>query len=249
METGHLLLLRFPMAQGAIRCRVVAADLNHDGKFDLAVANWGDATISVLLEMAMAHSHNRLFTPTRAGLIALLWPTLAKAATRTWLRRVIAPARRRVLPESRRRQPSQRRRLIPRPILPATATTSWRGRLNGDGRPDFAAMSNASVIDVFLSQPTEQVTVSGIAVAGAGAHNVVASYGGDTNFSGSTSSPQSLTAAPVNTTLLLPINPPLPLAMVQRRACLLRWQRIKAILRPRAPSPTRLTAALRRTLR
>jgi hypothetical protein len=40
-------------------------------------------------------------------------------------------------------------------------------------------------------------------VAGAGAHNVVASYGGDTNFSGSTSSPQSLTAAPVNTTIAL----------------------------------------------
>jgi len=123
------------------------------------------------------------------------------------------------------------------------------GDFNGDGRPDFAAMSNASVIDVFLSQPTEQVTVSGIAVAGAGAHNVVASYGGDTNFSGSTSSPQSLTAAPVNTTITLADQPSASFSYGSTSSVLATLAAYQGYPAPTAPSPTRLTAALRRTLR
>jgi len=56
------------------------------------------------------------------------------------------------------------------------------GDFNGDGRPDFAAMSVAGFIDTFVSQQSLGATLTGASVAGAGDHNVVASYGGDTNF-------------------------------------------------------------------
>jgi hypothetical protein len=115
------------------------------------------------------------------------------------------------------------------------------GDFNGDGRPDFAAMDGATAIDVFVSQPTEQVTVSGIAVAGAGAHNVVCQlrrrYKLQREHIGS---PQSLTATPVNTTITLADQPSASFSYGSTSSVsLLRWQRIKAILRPRAPSPTR----------
>jgi len=64
-------------------------------------------------------------------------------------------------------------------------------------------MSVAGFIDTFVSQQSLGATLTGASVAGAGDHNVVASYGGDTNFTGSTSGAQSLTAAPVNTTIAL----------------------------------------------
>jgi hypothetical protein len=196
-----------PYGTGSDPVQVVAADLNHDGKFDLAVANWGDATISVLLgngdgtfaQQTVYANSGWPYSIAVADFGQSGYPDLVTASYSTGTAQVFLNHGDGTFPASQTYS------------APDSAGYSYYfvavGDFNGDGRPDFAAMSNASVIDVFLSQPTEQVTVSGIAVAGAGAHNVVASYGGDTNFSGSTSSPQSLTAAPVNTTITLADQP------------------------------------------
>jgi hypothetical protein len=73
---------------------------------------------------------------------------------------------------------------------------------NGDGVPDLAMLTkNVNTASILLTVPTETatVTVNGIAPAGAGTHNVDASYAGDSNYGVVTSGTIPLTGglAPV----------------------------------------------------
>jgi sugar lactone lactonase YvrE len=77
---------------------------------------------------------------------------------------------------------------------------------NEDGVPDLAMLSDyQDAVSIGLTEPTETATatVNGIAPAGAGAHNVEASYAGDSNYSASVSTTVALTAA-VAAPIILP---------------------------------------------
>jgi hypothetical protein len=71
------------------------------------------------------------------------------------------------------------------------------GDFNGDGVPDLALLTSyTSTASILLTEQTETVsaTVNGIAPLGGGTHNVEASYGGDSHYGSSVSSPVVLTA-------------------------------------------------------
>jgi hypothetical protein len=68
------------------------------------------------------------------------------------------------------------------------------GDFNGDGRLDIAAVDFGGGVDVLLNAITETATLTGVSAIGSGAQTVDAAYAGDTNFSGSTSAPVSLSA-------------------------------------------------------
>jgi Bacterial Ig-like domain (group 3)/FG-GAP-like repeat len=85
------------------------------------------------------------------------------------------------------------------------------GDFNGDGLADIAAAdNNASSVYVLLSQPgteTATATVNGISPVGTGTHLINASYPGDAGYLPSASTPISLTAEQVPTTLTLTATP------------------------------------------
>ncbi len=93
------------------------------------------------------------------------------------------------------------------PAPPGTGTSPTfvlSADLNGDGTPDIASVNdgsnNLTVVLVSHTQ-TASATLASVAVAGAaGTHNVAAQYGGDTNFSSSTSA-----TTPLATALLTPV--------------------------------------------
>jgi sugar lactone lactonase YvrE len=73
---------------------------------------------------------------------------------------------------------------------------------NEDGVPDLAMLTdNQATASILLTEPTQtaSATVNGITPVGAGTHNVVASYAGDTNYGSTVSLPITLNAtlAPV----------------------------------------------------
>jgi hypothetical protein len=82
---------------------------------------------------------------------------------------------------------------------------------NGDGVTDIATASgNLNVLPAQLGSSgtsTATATVNNFFIVGTGVHQVVASYSGDNNYSGSTSGTQGLTAAQQPTTLAFTANP------------------------------------------
>lgn len=82
---------------------------------------------------------------------------------------------------------------------------------NDDGLTDIAVSNNgSSSVSILLSQLGSQsaaATVSGISIVGTGAHQVDASYSGDSSYQPSTSATTGLTAEPLPTTLTLTTNP------------------------------------------
>ncbi len=84
------------------------------------------------------------------------------------------------------------------------------GDFNGDGIADLAVVNLVSdTVSILLNQVTQTSTamVTGVSVPGSGTtHNVTATYAGDTNFDGSTSSAIPLTTSPVTTTTLLELS-------------------------------------------
>ncbi len=90
-------------------------------------------------------------------------------------------------------------------------TSITAGDFNGDGVPDLAATNNTgNTMTVLLTQRTQTAiaTLSNVSVTGApGNHNVVASYPGDTNFTGSTSTPVTLVPVAISTPAIASLTP------------------------------------------
>ena len=105
-------------------------------------------------------------------------------------------------------------RFVPAPGSPVATGTSPLGvaiaDFNGDGLVDLTtANRNSSNVSVLLNQVTQTATAQLISVniVGTGTHDVNASYPGDTNFSGSTSTTIPLSATQATTALALTANP------------------------------------------
>jgi hypothetical protein len=89
------------------------------------------------------------------------------------------------------------------------------GDFNGDGKPDIVNINNYSgsstPVGVFLNQmstvATAATSISGVSVPGGGTHNVLASYGGDSNYTASQSSTIPLTGSAIITTTTLAVSP------------------------------------------
>ena len=81
--------------------------------------------------------------------------------------------------------------------------------LNGDGRPDIVFTNNSSngTSTVLINTVAETATLAGVGVAGTGLQNVVASYGGDTNFAGGTSNSVQLTSGILTAAVTLTAQP------------------------------------------
>jgi hypothetical protein len=80
--------------------------------------------------------------------------------------------------------------------------------LNGDGRPDLAAVSHgASTVSVLLGQATATATLTPAVAFGSGSHTGNAGYQGDANFGASTSSNFTLTAAQATPAIALTPSP------------------------------------------
>jgi hypothetical protein len=165
--------IAYAIGGAAIRRMAVAADLNHDGKLDLLCRQFcSGQTISVLLgngdgtfaSQTIYNTSSNPFSIAVADFGLSGYPDLVTSE---------ATGRSQVFTNN-----GDGTFGAPQSYFGADGGAHYFvaiGDFNGDGRPDFAALSDANVIDVFLSQPTEQVTISGVGVAGAGVHNVVAS--------------------------------------------------------------------------
>ncbi len=80
------------------------------------------------------------------------------------------------------------------------------GDINGDDRVDLTAVTNNG-LSVLLSGQAETATLSNVTVAGCSVQSLVATYGGDTNYSTSTSPSVNITNAALATTLTLGVTP------------------------------------------
>jgi hypothetical protein len=77
------------------------------------------------------------------------------------------------------------------------------GDTNGDGSPDIVVPNSGSnTAAVFLNQATVALSITGVTLPGTGMDNVVATYSGDTVFTGSTSNTLTLPSNPIGTTVI-----------------------------------------------
>ena len=83
------------------------------------------------------------------------------------------------------------------------------GDFNGDGAPDLASANWDNTVSVLLGQVTQTATasLSAATVVGTGSHSITARYSGDSAHAASSSSPVTLTAAPLPTGLTLSAAP------------------------------------------
>ncbi len=78
--------------------------------------------------------------------------------------------------------------------------------INGDDQVDLTAVT-ATGLSVLLSGESETATLSNVAFFGCGSQSITATYGGDGNYSPSTSAPLTFTPAKKATALALSANP------------------------------------------
>jgi hypothetical protein len=92
--------------------------------------------------------------------------------------------------------------------LPSSAIFATVGDINGDDRVDITAVT-ANGLTVLLSGQSESASIANITINGCTTtpQNVVASYGGDSNYGLSTSAPQTFTANAQATKLVLTVTP------------------------------------------
>jgi hypothetical protein len=185
---------------------IVTADFNGDGYADVAVANSGDNTVSIL-----AGDGNGNFT-TKSTVVAGDMPMYLQ--TGDFNGDGIAD-----LAAGNAGDGSVTILLgkgdgtFKTSTIPGDPTAGLLGGVlaadfNADGFSDVVAV-NSQVPELFLGEllASSNATLTGVAVAGTGTHQAVANYPGDSHYAGSSSNLVGLTAQALNTTLKLKAQP------------------------------------------
>jgi len=188
---------------------VVTGDFNNDGKLDLAVTNYGDNTVSILLGNGDGTFTTASTIPVGSKPIGITIgdyngdgiPDLAVANSGSDTITILLGNGDGTF--------NPLAATIPTLSTPTSIAT---GDFNRDGLQDVAVTNaGANSVSVFTSKwsGSTSATISNIAPLpnGVTTHQIVAVYAGDSNYAASTSNTVSLTALPASTTLLLTAAP------------------------------------------
>ncbi|MFP5207850.1 MAG: beta strand repeat-containing protein [Acidobacteriota bacterium] len=187
-----------PVKVGTSPTPVVAADFNGDGHIDLAVANYGDSTVTILLGNGDGTFAQSSSSPLNTGTYPYSAvagdfnadgiPDLVCANQGGTVTILLGKGDGTFTPASNS------------PVavgnLPYSVATA---DLNGDGTSDLAVANNISnSVSIVLSMISQSAIASttGIAPSGSGTHNVLASYQGSGSFSASASGTTPLIVPP-----------------------------------------------------
>jgi hypothetical protein len=188
-----------PIAAGNNPGTITAADINGDGIVDLAVANYTDGTVTILLGTGDGHFTQPSTSPVTVGSAPINIevadfnsdgiPDLAVVNFRDDTVTVLFGVGNGTFTQSTNSPIA----VGFYPLYLATAD------FNGDGVADMAAVSwGSDNISVLLTQYTQTAvaSVSNITPSTVGTHNIEASYPGDSNFSSSISGTTPLVTPP-----------------------------------------------------
>jgi hypothetical protein len=191
---------------------LIAADFNGDGILDLAVTNFGDDNVNILLgDNNNNTGKNSLFTFTSKSKMATVPEPMyltqgdfdgdgkIDLAVGNWDGTNITALL------------GKGDGTFKKSTLDGDSSFGLLSAdLNFDGYADIIGIG-PTLFDIAVFQSTWSATtnasLTGVAVAGSGTHQVDAAYPGDTNYTGSTSNSIPLTGMPLTTTLQLAGNP------------------------------------------
>jgi Bacterial Ig-like domain (group 3)/FG-GAP-like repeat len=193
---------------GTAPSALTVADFNGDGILDIAVANMGDDNVNILLGNNLNNTgRNGSFTFTSKGKIATVPEPLfltqgdfdgdgvIDLAVGNWDGLNITAL------------VGKGDGTFKKSTLNGDSSLGlFAADLNFDGYSDLIGVGELLYdIDVYQStwMATTSASLTGVAVAGTGTHQVNANYPGDTNYTGSTSNTVPLVAKPIATTLTL----------------------------------------------
>jgi len=179
---------------------LAAADFNADGNLDLVAGSQSGAAVSVLL----GNGDGTFQTKVDYAAFSTPWGVAAADINGDGFPDIIVAG-----PGSQAVQVFLGKgdgTFLPA-VNTSTGVTNYLlalGDLNGDGVTDLAVPSlGVSKVQAALGSISETSSITGISIPGGGAHNLVATYAGDSNSSSSTSTAISLTGSPFTTTLAL----------------------------------------------
>lgn len=174
-----------PVGSGPIG--VAVADFNGDGKADLAVANENDNTVTILLGDGAGSFTTEAAIPVGQG------PFGIAAGDFNQDGKVDLAVSNKIDNTVTVLEGNGDGTFSTAATLKAVNSPAFlvAADFNGDGVPDIAvANTSSNTVTVLLTDLTETAaaTVSGIALTGAGKHEIEASYSGDSNYASSVSS-------------------------------------------------------------
>ena len=200
--TGNFTATAVSPAAGTAPNALVAADLNGDGKADLAVANFKGETVTVLLgngdgTFATQSSPATGNGPYSVAVADFNGDGIPDLVTANYDDNTLSI----LLGDGKGNFAA----MATTPLTGQYPVAVAAGDFNGDGRPDIAVANfYDAAMTVLLTEESQTASamVSGIAPVGAGAHQVAAAYAGDGNFAPSTSATAAIGGQVPTTTAL-----------------------------------------------